>query len=79
MANIDKEETSSKDELLGTQKSEQNIKDGHKHGAGTDSFLNINERPVEDISLDFFYRPHTITLLFSITIVLFIVAFVRYV
>ncbi|XP_049852706.1 phosphatidylserine synthase isoform X1 [Schistocerca gregaria] len=26
-------------------------------------FSNINERPVDDISLEFFYKPHTITLL----------------
>lgn len=31
--------------------------------AGTDSFSSINERPVDDISLEFFYKPHTITLL----------------
>ncbi|GLG99754.1 Phosphatidylserine synthase 1 [Gryllus bimaculatus] len=28
-----------------------------------DSFYTINERPVDDISLEFFYKPHTITLL----------------
>ncbi|XP_042907356.1 phosphatidylserine synthase isoform X2 [Parasteatoda tepidariorum] len=28
-----------------------------------DHFCNVNERPVEDISLEFFYKPHTITLL----------------
>ncbi|XP_063245103.1 phosphatidylserine synthase isoform X2 [Bacillus rossius redtenbacheri] len=28
-----------------------------------DSFFHINERPVDDISLEFFYKPHTITLL----------------
>lgn len=27
------------------------------------SFLNVNERPVDDISLELFYKPHTITLL----------------
>lgn len=27
------------------------------------SFNNINERPVDDISLELFYKPHTITLL----------------
>ncbi|XP_037038835.1 phosphatidylserine synthase 1 [Bradysia coprophila] len=27
------------------------------------TFLAINERPVDDISLDFFYKPHTVTLL----------------
>ncbi|XP_067001534.2 phosphatidylserine synthase isoform X1 [Anabrus simplex] len=29
----------------------------------TDSFYTINERPVDDISLQLFYKPHTITLL----------------
>lgn len=28
-----------------------------------DNFSTINERPVDDISLEFFYKPHTITLL----------------
>lgn len=35
----------------------------HRLRAGTDSFPSINERPVDDISLEFFYQPHTITLL----------------
>ena len=30
---------------------------------GSDHFYTINERPVDDISLEFFYKPHTITLL----------------
>ena len=29
----------------------------------SDSFNTINERPVDDISIELFYRPHTITLL----------------
>ncbi|KAF2364051.1 Phosphatidyl serine synthase [Trinorchestia longiramus] len=29
----------------------------------SDHFISINERPVDDISIDFFYKPHTITLL----------------
>ncbi|GLV45744.1 Phosphatidylserine synthase [Carabus blaptoides fortunei] len=42
-----------------------------------DSFSHINERPVDDISLEFFYKPHTITLLLvSIAAVLYS-AFVR--
>ncbi|XP_071453597.1 phosphatidylserine synthase-like [Hetaerina americana] len=28
-----------------------------------DSFSSMNERPVDDISLEFFYKPHTVTLL----------------
>lgn len=42
-----------------------------------DSFPAINERPVDDISLDFFYKSHTITLLaISIGVVIY-TAFVR--
>lgn len=37
--------------------------DSHKLRVGTDSFPSINERPVDDISIEFFYKPHTITLL----------------
>lgn len=40
----------------------------HQQSAGRDpttinEFKYINERPVDDISLNFFYKPHTITLL----------------
>lgn len=43
-----------------------------------DAFSYINERPVDDISLEFFYKPHTITLLaVSIASVIY-TAFVRY-
>lgn len=43
-----------------------------------DAFSYINERPVDDISLEFFYKPHTITLLaVSIAAVIY-TAFVRY-
>lgn len=42
-----------------------------------DSFNTINEMPVDDISLEFFYKPHTITLLaISIGVVVY-TAFVR--
>lgn len=42
-----------------------------------ESFSTINEKPVDDISLDFFYKPHTITLLLiSIGTVIYF-AFVR--
>lgn len=44
----------------------------------TVAFSSINERPVDDISLEFFYKPHTITLLaVSIASVIY-TAFVRY-
>lgn len=40
-------------------------------------FYTINERPVDDISLEFFYKPHTLTLLaVSIAVVVY-VAFTR--
>lgn len=43
------------------------------------TFSSINERPVDDISLEFFYKPHTITLLaVSIASVIY-TAFVRFV
>lgn len=43
-----------------------------------DAFSSINERPVDDISIEFFYKPHTITLLaVSIASVIY-TAFVRY-
>ncbi|CAD7005447.1 unnamed protein product [Ceratitis capitata] len=32
-----------------------------------ETFVIVNERPVDDISLDFFYKPHTITL-FAISV-----------
>lgn len=42
-----------------------------------DKFYEINERPVDDISIEFFYKPHTITLLaLSIAAVVY-KAFVR--
>lgn len=42
-----------------------------------DSFSTVNEKPVDDISLAFFYKPHTITLLaISIGVVIY-TAFVR--
>lgn len=48
-----------------------------KTRSGTDSFFNINEKPVDDISIEFFYKPHTITLLLlSIGAVIYF-AFVR--
>ena len=55
----------------------QESNEGHKLRPGTDSFSNINEKPVDDISIEFFYKPHTITLLLlSIAAVIYF-AFVR--
>lgn len=40
-------------------------------------FYAINERPVDDISVEFFYKPHTITLLGVSFFVVFYLAFTR--
>lgn len=63
---------------------DQNLMDccgveGHRLRSGTDSFPHINERPVEDISIEFFYKPHTITLLLISICAVIYFAFVRYV
>lgn len=42
-----------------------------------DPFISVNERPVDDISLDFFYKPHTVTLLAVSIISVMYFAFVR--
>lgn len=41
------------------------------------SFLAMNERAVEEQTLNFFYRPHTITLLFSSIFAVMYFAFTR--
>ncbi|XP_069189822.1 phosphatidylserine synthase isoform X2 [Procambarus clarkii] len=43
----------------------------------SDRFISINERPVDDISLEFFYKPHSITLLIVIISSLIYFAFTR--
>lgn len=45
--------------------------------ASIDAFISVNERPVDDISLDFFYKPHTITLLAVSILAMVYFAFVR--
>lgn len=42
-----------------------------------DSFSTINEKPVDDISLEFFYKPHSITLLAASIGLLIYTAFTR--
>lgn len=42
-----------------------------------ETFVTMNERPVDDISLDFFYKPHTITLLLLSIVAVMYFAFVR--
>lgn len=46
-------------------------------GLRTDPFLSVNEQPVDDISIDFFYKPHTVTLLAVSIISVMYFAFVR--
>lgn len=46
-------------------------------GIRTDPFISVNERPVDDISLEFFYKPHTVTLLAVSIISVMYFAFVR--
>ena len=41
------------------------------------TFLEVNNREVDDISLEFFYKPHTITLLLGCVIFLTFLAFSR--
>lgn len=55
-------------------------RDGESPGVSTirsDPFQSVNERPVDDISLDFFYKPHTVTLLAVSIISVMYFAFVR--
>ena len=62
------------------QRKQQRSADGGpetRSGSPTDPFVSINERPVDDISLDFFYEPHTLTLLAVSIISVMYVAFVR--
>lgn len=53
---------------------------GHEklsHDVKLKSFLAMNERAVEDQTLNFFYKPHTITLLFSSIFAVMYIAFTR--
>ena len=43
----------------------------------SDHYKSINERPVDDISLAFFYRPHTISTMAVCVAALTYTAFVR--
>lgn len=49
----------------------------HKPEEIAQTFLVVNERPVDDISLDFFYKPHSITLLAVSILAVMYFAFVR--
>lgn len=59
------------------ERSQISNEESSSSGARSDPFTSVNERPVDDISLEFFYKPHTISLLaFSIIGVMYF-AFVR--
>lgn len=47
------------------------------HQVSLASFIAMNERAVEDMTLNFFYRPHTITLLLCSVFAAMYVAFTR--
>ena len=50
----------------------------HTEGSdASDHYKSINERPVDDISLEFFYQPHTITTMLVTVIALTYTAFAR--
>lgn len=49
----------------------------YRNGSPIDPFISVNERPVDDISLDLFYKPHTVTLLAVSIIAAMYLAFVR--
>lgn len=49
----------------------------HRSDEIAETFVIVNERPVDDISLDFFYKPHTITLLAVSVLAVMYFAFVR--
>lgn len=40
-------------------------------------FYRINDAPVEEISIEFFYKPHTLTLLFTGIVAVIYIAFTR--
>ena len=50
---------------------------GSEGSDASDHFVSINERPVDDISLEFFYKPHTITTMFVLVAVVTYTAFTR--
>jgi len=62
-----------------SNKNDTNEKEGNKPQKNdiNNHFYAINERPVGDISLEFFYKPHTITLLTISIFAVFYSAFTR--
>ncbi|GAB0087841.1 Phosphatidylserine synthase [Sergentomyia squamirostris] len=48
-----------------------------KRKENVEAFITVNEKPVDDISLEFFYKPHTITLLAVSIVCAMYFAFVR--
>lgn len=54
------------------------LKDHHEENqAIVENFVAINERQVDDINLDIFYKPHTITLLAVSIAAVIVSAFIR--
>ena len=50
---------------------------GSEGSDASDHFVSINERPVDDISLEFFYKPHTLMLMFICVVATTVTAFTR--
>ena len=50
---------------------------GSEGSDASDHFVSINERPVDDISLEFFYRPHSLLLMFLCVCGITVTAFTR--
>ena len=50
---------------------------GSEGSDASDHFVSINERPVDDISLEFFYKPHTLMLMFVCVVATTVTAFTR--
>ncbi len=67
-----------KDPGIGSERRRR--KDGRRRSGSSDEdhsdhFQIVNERAVEDIKLDFFYKPHTLTLLLLVIAFMFYTAF----
>jgi phosphatidylserine synthase 1 len=65
---------SSKSETGSSEVCNKNVKNNYNIN---NHFYAINERPVDDISLEFFYKPHTISLLTISIFAVFYSAFTR--
>lgn len=62
----------------GRKRSQSECSEGSEHGSdASNHFVSINERPVDDISLEFFYKPHTLLMMFVCVVCLTYTAFTR--